>query len=130
MTTSIEPSSVGRAQRRLLAPVVLALALAGVFAAISLSVVHGRRGLDREVARSFGDVASKLGGPKQVAVPQGCRKFRVDYYDCVAHVRPVRRRAGMTVHFRLALRDGGCWTARAVVPAATRARFRRLEGCI
>jgi hypothetical protein len=128
MATSIEPRTAGRARYRLLAAVVLALA--GVFAAIALSVVHERRGLDRDVARSFAGVASKLGGPRQVATPQGCRKLRVDYYDCVARVRRIRRQTGMTVHFRLALRDNGCWTAPVIVPQVARARFRPLQGCI
>jgi hypothetical protein len=106
------------------------LVLVGVFAVISLSVVHGRRSLDTDVLNSFAVVASGLSGPKRAVIPNGCRKQRVNYYDCSADVRPTRRGRAVVFHFRLALRDDGCWNAPVARPRAARTYFRPLEGCI
>jgi hypothetical protein len=105
------------------------VALVGGFAALAVSVVEGRRPLDREVTQSF-DTASKLAGRSAAVSALGCHKTRVDFYDCRAVVRPRRRLESMTLRYRLNLRDDRCWTAGNRTPNPPAGRFSLLQGCL
>jgi hypothetical protein len=100
------------------------VALLAVFAALAAGVVKARRPIDRRVTTSFEAVARRTG------TPLGCRKTTVDFYDCSTRLRTPRRMRGMQVHFKLWLRDDGCWNAPAIRRIATSARPRPLHGCL
>src|SRR5437764_1533209 len=84
--------------------------LVGVFAAIAASVVHVRRPLDAQASRSFEATLPRLLNRVRVR-PSGCTKRAVDVYFCSAEVRLPRHRSGVTVLWRMALADDGCWLA-------------------
>jgi hypothetical protein len=113
---------------------VVLVALTAVFAAIALSVVDARRPFDKQVVESFTAALSRA-QPQAVETALGCRKERVDFYNCAAALRHPRRRRSLTVHYRVWLRGDLCWSAQRLSPLQPeflRAGLRRgaLEGCL
>jgi hypothetical protein len=113
------------------------LASVCVFAAIAVSVVNARRPLDERVAKSFGSTASQLTRGGATVAPHGCRKQRVDFYDCSAVVSARRQLRSVTLRYRLWLRADQCWSATRLPPFPSAADSRRLrlrvdplEGCL
>jgi hypothetical protein len=100
------------------------VALLAVFGVLTIGVVKARRPIDGRVTTSFEAVARRTG------TPLGCRKTTVDFYDCSTRLRTPRRLRGMEVHFKLWLRDDGCWGAPAILRIAASARPRALQGCL
>jgi hypothetical protein len=89
------------------------IALVGAFAAVAISVVDARDGLDAAVEDSFDARLAQLAPPKTRVEPLGCRKIRVNFYDCTAKLRPLVPRAprrAVTARYVVWLQDGGCWT--------------------
>jgi hypothetical protein len=87
----------------------VAAALVCVFAAVTVSVVRARDGIDDRVAASFG---------RTVTGSLGCEKLSVDTYSCAAVV-PAGHRL-----YRVTLRDDGCWNG---LPAPA---FPPVQGCL
>jgi hypothetical protein len=86
------------------------IATVAVFTAITVSLVHARRPLDRHVSQSFDLVIPKHFGATASVRSGGCFKERLYFYQCSAAVHP-RHHPVSTVHWRLLLHDDGCWTA-------------------
>ena len=106
--------------------------LVGVFAAIAISVVAARDTRDRDVERSFEAKLSKLESAAVGVDPLGCRKTRVNFYDCDVRLR-IRGRAGpTTVRYQLWLQKeySGCWTTTSKSSAPLPSGFRRPTGCL
>ena len=108
--------------------------IAGVFAAVAVSVVDVRRNLDERVNRSFDATASRVAGTAD-ADPAGCVRRRLYYYTCQLDLALPKRPSG-TVHWQLVLRDDGCWSALIIQPYPARAAFgglglklRTLKAC-
>ena len=109
---------------------LVATALVAVFAAIAVSVVRERDSLDPAVEASFLSAFPRGAVPGAVSEPLGCRKTSLSFYDCMARVR-VRRRAGFgTVHYRLWLKEDGCWTTTITSPRRPPPGFVLPRGCI
>jgi hypothetical protein len=113
-----------------------ALALVAVFAAITVSVVNARRPLDGAVAKSFDSTASQVRARAATVSPHGCHSTQLDFYACRAVVGRRHRGAALSLLYRLALTDDGCWTAiawpvgaAAAAPPPLRTRLARLRGC-
>jgi hypothetical protein len=108
-----------------------ALALVCAFAAITVSVVRAREPLDRAVGRSFdATVTSTLERSGAAVTPFGCRKLRVNIYDCSALVRPKGVLESERRRYELTLRDDGCWSTRGFTQQTTQAGAPTLQGCI
>ena len=100
------------------------VATVAVFTAITVSLVDARRPLDGRVSRSFDVAVPKHFGASAGARSRGCRKERPYFYRCSATVHPPHR-AVSTVHWRVLLRDDGCWMtllAQPVPPVAALGR--------
>lgn len=111
---------------------MVAIALVGVFAAISISVVHSKHPLDGALETSFDSSVSKLTTRRVAADPLGCRKAPASayYYECTAQLS-IRGRPGfLTVVYRVRLKGDGCWTTPIKPPVALPPRFRTPSGCI
>jgi hypothetical protein len=107
---------------------VAVVVIAGVFAAVAVSVVDVRRTLDERVNRSFDATASRVAGTA-AADPAGCLKFRLYYYTCRLDLA-LPKRPSDRVYWRLVLRDDGCWSAILVQPYPARAALGRLASKI
>jgi hypothetical protein len=94
--------------RTAVAAVVIAIVAA--FTAITVSLVHARRPLDRRMSKSFDLVVPKHFGTSAKVRSGGCRRERLYFYQCSAEVHPRRHRVS-TVYWRVLLHDDGCWTA-------------------
>jgi hypothetical protein len=120
-------------KQRLVAGLILASIC--VFAAIAVSVVEARRPLDGRVSKSFDSRLSQTTHIGARVTAQGCKKKRVDFYDCPLAVHPDRGGAGLTVRYELRLREDLCWTATTVPPfhppdlRTARLRFGALSAC-
>jgi hypothetical protein len=86
------------------------IATIAVFAAITVSLVHARRPLDRHVSKSFDVDVPKHFGATATVRSGGCRLERLYFYQCSATVHPRHHRVS-SVRWRLLLQDNGCWTA-------------------
>jgi hypothetical protein len=111
-----------------IAVAVTVVVIAGVFAAVAVSVVDVRRNLDERVNRSFDATASRVAGTA-AADPAGCIRQRLYYYYCGVDVA-LPKRPSDSVHWRLVLRDDGCWSATVVPPYPDRAALGRLASKI
>jgi hypothetical protein len=112
--------------------VLVVTALVGVFAAIAISVVSARDTRDRDVERSFEAKLSQLESTAVGVDPVGCRKTRVNFYDCDVRLT-IRGRPGSTaVRYRVWLEKeySGCWTTTSRAPVPLPFVFRRPTGCL
>src|SRR5213075_2254049 len=113
------------------------LVLLAVFAAIAVSVVNGRRPLERKLTQSFGVAASHAAGSSATVFAPACRKTSVEFYDCTAVVTPRGHGRVVNVNYKVWLTGDGCWgtsiRTRGLQPAAlgpVRRRFTALHGCV
>jgi hypothetical protein len=108
----------------------LGLALAAVFALITVTVVQARDPLDAAVTRSFDAVAGSLTATHATVAPLGCRKRAINNYYCDAVVSPAGPPAAVMVSYRVLLRDDGCWTATDRQPVTPPPAPHEVEGCL
>jgi hypothetical protein len=95
-----------------------------VFAALAVSVVGARDGLDRKVTRSFDHRISRDRG----MISLGCLKFSHDFYDCKTRSRaPLIARI---FEYRLWLMEDGCWIAGVRQSHYLAPATRALRGCL
>jgi hypothetical protein len=129
VTVAASTDSSTAARRRRVRAAVAAVAVAGVLTAFALSIVGDRRGLDGEVSRSFEAVAGDHDAGAAQLAPLRCVKTSLNFYDCSVSLSRGDDEPA-TVHYRLALRDDGCWTARLTAPVLASTRFDELSGCV
>jgi hypothetical protein len=120
--------ALSRAATRALFGVLIALL--AVFGVIAVNVATIRGPLDHDVDASFAAAAPRAALLVATAKSHGCRKTRVDFYNCAVEVTRRRSHVTETLVYKLNLAETGCWNAVVVSPRAALGRFPLLSGCV